>query len=236
MCGRFSITDPDEAMRDLFGYNGPPLDLAPRFNVAPTQSVPVVRLNDSGKRAMASLRWGLVPSWAKDLGIGAKMINARAETVAEKPAFRAAAKARRCLVPANGFYEWMAPASAETGAKKQPWRIILGKPEHPRPFAFAGLWERWRDPAAGREAPPIDTFAIVTTAAAPAIAHIHDRMPVMLRRREDLEAWLDCAGHPPAAVLPLLAPYAGDDLAAYPVSTKVNHARYDGPDCIAPAG
>ncbi|MCW5771684.1 MAG: SOS response-associated peptidase [Rhodospirillaceae bacterium] len=230
MCGRFSITDPDEAMRDLFGYKGPLLDFAPRFNVAPTQSVPVVRLNESGKRAMATLRWGLVPSWAKELGIGAKMINARAETVAEKPAFRAAFKSRRCLVPANGFYEWKAE-----GGKKQPYRVILGKPAHPLPFAFAGLWERWRDPAAAKDAPPIDTFTIVTTDAAPAIAHIHDRMPVMLRRREHLEAWLDSAGRPAEAVKDLLAPYAGDDLFAYPVSAKVNNARYDGPDCVAPA-
>ena len=227
MCGRFSITDPDEALRALFGYNGPPLDMAPRYNVAPTQSVPVVRLGENGARAIAQLRWGLVPAWAKEIGIGARMINARAETVAEKPAFRAAMKARRCLVPADGFYEWQGVAG-----KKQPYRITIAGG---RPFAFAGLWERWRDPAGPKDAAPVETFAIVTTAAAPAIARIHERMPVMLTQREDLEAWLDAAANPPDKVQKLLAPYAGQDLAAEAVSTKVNNARYDGPDCIASA-
>jgi putative SOS response-associated peptidase YedK len=230
MCGRFSITDPDEALRDLFGYNGPPLDLAPRYNVAPTQSVPVVRVNEQGQRGIALLRWGLVPYWAKDLRIGAKMINARAETVAKQSAFRDALKARRCLVPADGFYEWEAD-----GAVKQPYRVVIGDPAHPRPFAFAGLWERWRDRAKPRDAEPLESFTIITTDAAPAIARIHDRMPVMLRRREDLEAWLDVANHPPAEVQKLLKPYAGADLAAIAVSAKVNNARYDAPDCIAPA-
>ena len=233
MCGRFLITDPDEALRDLFGYNGPPLEFAPRYNVAPTQSVPVVRLNEAGQRGIALLRWGLVPSWAKEIGIGAKMINARAETLAEKPAFSAAAKSRRCLVPADGFYEWK-PAQEKEG-KKQPYRIVLGDPAHPTAFAFAGLWERWRDPAKPKDTPPLETFTIVTTEAAPAIAHIHARMPVMLRRREDVEAWLDCANHPPETVQRLLAPYAGSEFAAVAVSTKVNNARYDSADCVAAA-
>jgi putative SOS response-associated peptidase YedK len=176
------------------------------------------------------LRWGLVPYWAKDLRIGAKMINARAETVATLPAFREAYRARRCLVPADGFYEWKAEGKA-----KHPYRVVIGDPAHPKPFAFAGLWERWRERGQPKDAPPVESFTIVTTAAAPAIAHIHDRMPVMLRRREDLEAWLDTAHHPPERVAPLLAPYAGDDLAAIAVSAKVNNARYDEPDCIAAA-
>lgn len=230
MCGRFLITDPDDALRDLFGYNGPPLDFAPRYNVAPTQSVPAVRLNEACQRGIALLRWGLVPSWAKEIGIGAKMINARAETLAEKPALRAACKARRCLIPSDGFYEWK-----PEGGKKQPYRVVLGDPARAKPFAFAGLWERWRDPAKPKDAPPLETFTIVTTDAAPAIAHIHARMPVMLRRREDVEAWLDCANNPPEAVKRLLAPYAGPDLAAIAVSTKVNNARYDGADCATAA-
>src|SRR5262245_7413275 len=184
MCGRFSITDPDEALRALFGYNAPPLDLAPRYNVAPTQSVPVVRLNREGKRAIATMRWGLIPYWAKDAKIGAKMINARAETVGSNSAFKMAFKTRRCLVLADGFYEWQ-QAQAKKGVTKQPYRVVLGDASHARPFAFAGLWERWRDPAAGKDAPPLDSFTIITTDAAPAIAHIHDRMPVMLSRREE---------------------------------------------------
>lgn len=230
MCGRFTITDPDEALRALFGYNGPPVDMAPRYNMAPTQSVPAVRLNESGGRGIAMLRWGLIPSWAKEAKIGAKMINARADMVAEKPAFRSAFKARRCLIPADGFYEWKAE-----GKVKQPWRIVLGDPARPTPFAFAGLWEHWRDPAAGKGAPPVETFTIITTDAAPAIAPIHHRMPVMLTRREDLDAWLDAARTPPEAALKLLKPYAAADIAAAAVSRKVNNARYDGPDCVAPA-
>jgi len=229
MCGRFIITDPDQGMSALFGYNGPPLGMAPRYNVAPTQSVPVVRLNARGGRGMAKLRWGLVPAWAKDVKIGAQMINARAETVTEKPAFRAAFKTRRCLIPADGFYEWKAD-----GKTKQPYRVVLGDPARPRPFAFAGLWERWHDPAAAQDAPPLETFTVITVDAAPAIAHIHHRMPVMLTRREDLEAWIDITRSAETA-LALLKPHAAADIAAGAVSLKVNNARYDEPDCAAPA-
>ena len=229
MCGRFLISDPEQGMIALFGYNGPPLDMVARYNVAPTQSVPVVRLNELGGRGIAKLRWGLIPSWAKDAKIGAQMINARAETVTEKPAFRAAFKSRRCLIPADGFYEWKAE-----GKIKQPYRVVLGDPAQPRPFAFAGLWERWRDPAAAKDTPPLETFTIITVDAAPAIAHIHHRMPVMLTRREDLEAWLDATRSAEAA-LALLKPYAAADIAAGAVSLKVNNARYDGPDCVTPA-
>jgi putative SOS response-associated peptidase YedK len=230
MCGRFSITDPDEALRELFGYNGPPLDLAPRYNVAPTQIVPAVRLSEGGGRGIAQLRWGLIPWWAKEAKIGAKMINARAETVATNSAFRDAFTARRCLIPADGFYEWKIEGKA-----RQPWRVVLGDPTKPRHFAFAGLWERWRDPAAAKDAPRIESFTIVTTDAAPAIAHIHDRMPIMLNERDALEAWLDPAKTPPESALKLLKPYGGADLKAFLVSSKVNDWRYDGPDCVVPA-
>lgn len=239
MCGRFSITDPDEALRALFGYNGPPMDFPPRFNVAPTQSVPVVRLNHEGKRAIAPMRWGLIPFWAKDMKIGAKMINARAETIATQPAFREAFGARRCLILADGFYEWNTRVKVPKGGTKQPYRVVIGGEAangaiRARPFVFAGLWERWRDRAQGKEAPPVDSFTIVTTAAAPAIAHIHERMPVMLTRREDFEAWLDPEKTPPAEAQKLLKPYAGADLAVYPVSPKINDHRNDDPDCAAP--
>jgi putative SOS response-associated peptidase YedK len=239
MCGRFSITDPDEALRALFGYNGPPMDFAPRYNIAPTQDVPVVRLNHEGKRAITKMRWGLVPFWAKDLKIGAKMINARAETLATQPAFREAFKARRCLVLADGFYEWNTTVKVPKGQKKQPYRVVIGVEDakgalRARPFAFAGLWERWRDRAQGKDAPPVDSFTIITTDAAPAIAHIHDRMPVMLNRREDFEAWLDAEKTPPAEAQKLLKPYAGADLAVYPVTPKVNDYRYDEPESVVP--
>ena len=234
MCGRFSITDPDEALRALFGYNGPPMVFAPRYNVAPTQMVPVVRFNSEGKRAIAPMRWGLIPFWAKDMKIGAKMINARAETLATQPAFREAFKVRRCLVLADGFYEWHTAAPVAKGAKKQPYRVVIGDSERARPFAFAGLWERWRDRAAGKDAPPVDSFTIITTNAVPAIADIHDRMPVMLNRREDFELWLDAAHHPAAEAQKLLKPYAGADLAVFPVSPKVNDYRYDEPDAVQP--
>lgn len=229
MCGRFTITDPEDAIRRLFGYDGPPLGLIPRYNVAPTQIVPVVRVSEAGKRGIAMLRWGLVPGWAKDLGAGAKMINARADTVAEKPAFRAAYKARRCLIPADGFYEWQEVPGAPSKAKKQPYRILR---QEAAPFAFAGLWERWRDPAGAADTPAIETFTIITTDAAPSIAAIHHRMPVMLTRPEQFAVWLGTAAGDPAA---LLAPYDGNDLTTVAVSTKVNNARHDAPDCLDPA-
>ena len=248
MCGRFSITDPDEALRALFGYNGPPMDFAPRYNVAPTQSVPVVRLNHEGKRTIVAMRWGLVPFWAKDVKIGAKMINARSETIATQPAFREAFKARHCLVLADGFYEWNTSVKVPKGGMKQPYRIVIGERRgdpplagaaatgavRARPFVFAGLWERWRDRAQGKDAPPVDSFTIITTSAAPAIAHIHDRMPVMLNRREDFEAWLDAEKTPPAEAQKLLKPYAGADLVVYPVTPQVNNYRYEEPDSVVP--
>ena len=234
MCGRFSITDPDEALRALFGYNGPQMDFAPRYNVAPTQDLPVVRLNSEGKRAITKMRWGLVPFWAKDVKIGAKMINARSETIATQPAFREAFKTRHCLVLADGFYEWNTRVKVPKGGTKQPYRIVIGDRSRARPFAFAGLWERWRDRAADKDAPPIDTFTIITTDAAPAIAHIHERMPVMLNRREDFEAWLDAEKTPPAQAHKLLKPYAGPDLAVYPVTPKINNYRYEEPGSVCP--
>lgn len=226
MCGRYSLIDPNEAMRQLFDYEGPPLDLAPRYNIAPTQNVPVIRLGRHGGFALTSMRWGLIPSWAKEASIGAKMINARAETVAEKPSFRAALAKRRCLVPADGFYEWK-----QEGGPKQPWRAEM--PDR-KPFAFAGLWERWHDPAAGAEAPPILSFAIVTTEAAGVPAGVHHRMPVILSR-EQYRPWIDAEHVPGEAVLSFLAQGLGAALAVRPVSPHVNNARHDDPACIAAA-
>ncbi len=221
MCGRYSLTTPTEAMRQLFLFDNLP-NLEPRYNIAPTQSAPVVRRDGAGGgRTLALLRWGLVPSWAKEIAIGARMINARAETVAEKPAFRAAFRERRCLVAADGFYEWQ-----KTADGKQPWRIC---PTDRGPFAFAGLWERWRGPDG-----EVETFTIITTVAGPSLSAIHPRMPVILAA-PDHAAWLAPAT-PPDALKTLLAPFPDDQLAAYRVDHRVGNVRNDDPGLIAPLG
>jgi putative SOS response-associated peptidase YedK len=222
MCGRYSITTPVEGLRRLFRFVGPIPNLPPRYNVAPTQQVPIVRLaGNDGAREIAQVRWGLIPFWAKDAAIGSKMINARAEGIAEKPAFRAALKSRRCLVLADGFYEWQA-----TPGRKVPWRITLKDGE---PFAFAGLWERWEKAPDGV---PVESCTIVTTSANPLLRPLHDRMPVILAT-DDYPAWLgeDAA----RAVTELLRPYPSGAMRAYRVSTAVNSVRNDGPECIAAA-
>lgn len=208
MCGRYTLTGPLEGVRQLFDFIEQP-NLAPRANIAPTHEVPVVRLGDDGKRHLVLLRWGLVPSWAKEASIGARLINARGETVAAKPSFRRAFADRRCLVPADGFYEW----KTEQGAK-QPYRIALADGG---PFAFAGLWECWRDPEAGSE---LETFSIITTEATPDLAVIHSRMPVILDPG-DFASWLDPATAP-EALQSLLKPYDGAPMSAYRVSRAVN--------------
>ena len=219
MCGRYSLTTPTEAMRQVFLFDSLP-NLEPRYNIAPTQSAPVVRFDTAaGARVLSLLRWGLVPSWAKEIGIGARMINARAETVAEKPSFRAAFRARRCLVAADGFYEWQ-----KTAAGKQPWRICL---VDRGPFAFAGLWERWRGPDG-----EVETFAIITTEASPGIHAIHPRMPVILAP-PDHAAWLTPTT-PPDRLKAMLAPCQDDQLTAYRVDRRVGNVRNDEPTLIEP--
>lgn len=221
MCGRYSITTPVEAMRDVFGFVDPPRNLPPRYNAAPTQALPVIREVRTGERELASLHWGLIPRWARDRTIAAKLINARGETVDEKPSFREAFRQRRCLVPADAFYEWKSK-----GAVKQPYRVHL---PNDRLFAFAGLWETWR-PA--KSDPHIESFTIVTTDASPEIAEIHHRMPVILP--EDAYAgWLSPESDS-SALKSLLVPYQGEIL-AHPVGLAVNNVRNDGPECAAPA-
>jgi putative SOS response-associated peptidase YedK len=229
MCGRFLLSTPVEALREAFGFVEQP-NLAPRYNIAPTQDVPVIRQRrqPAGERTLQMLRWGLVPSWAPSLAGGAKMINARAETITAKPAFRDAFARRRCLVPADGFYEWR-PGDAT----KQPYLIAA---RDGRPLAFAGLWERWSVPreADGIEStesrsegkrPYIDSFTIVTTDANACLTPLHHRMPVILAAA-DRDAWLDPASSP-VALLPLLRP-ASDDLLHYvPVDRRVNNVRND---------
>ncbi len=208
MCGRYTLTSPLEGVRQLFDFIERP-NLAPRYNIAPTQDVAAVRLGDDGKRHLVLLRWGLIPSWAKDAAIGARLINARAESVAEKPSFRRAFAKRRCLLPADGFYEW----KTEKGAK-QPYRITLADA---RPFAFAGLWEAWQDRDAGEA---VETCSIITTDATPALAAIHGRMPVILDP-DAFAPWLDPDASP-GDLQTLLKPYDGGPLVAYRVSPRVN--------------
>lgn len=225
MCGRYSLTTPIDAMRDLFQIDALP-NLPPRYNIAPTQQVLAVRpAAEGGARTFASLRWGLIPGWAKEPSIGSRMINARAETVAEKPAFRAAFRRRRCLIVADGFYEWVTHGKDGPGGKggKQPWRITL---EGGTPFAVAGLWEHWLSP----DGSEIESCTIVTTEAAASIAHLHHRMPVILDP-EDYDVWL---GGAPDAATPLMRPFAGA-LACYPVGTRVNNVRNDDQSVLAPS-
>ena len=215
MCGRYTLTTPLEGLREVFLFEGAP-NLAPRYNIAPTQEVPAVRLGpEDGKRHLVPLRWGLIPSWAKEASIGSRMINARAESVSEKPAFRAAFRQRRCLIPADGFYEWQARPSGP----KQPYHIA--RPEG-GPFAFAGLWERWADRAGGEA---VESFTIVTTEANRGLEAIHHRMPVVLAPA-DHAAWLDpeAAGD---ALQALLRPAPEETFVATPVSTRVNAVRND---------
>jgi putative SOS response-associated peptidase YedK len=198
----------------------------PRYNIAPTQPIAVVRQQAEGdSRELLFCRWGLVPSWARDpKEYAAKCINARAETVADKPAFRAAFRQRRCLIPADGFYEWKALGA---GKKKQPFYFTL---KDSQPFAFAGLWELWHRPG-GDE--PLQTCTILTTDANATVRPVHERMPVFLDPK-DYGRWLDPSRRDPGEMLELLQSYGGE-LVSYPVSTRVNAAQHDDPECIEPA-
>jgi putative SOS response-associated peptidase YedK len=223
MCGRFTIRAPASVIAEQFALFEAPAFTA-RFNIAPAQQVPVIRrrsgsvLHGKGLE-LAWLRWGLIPGWAKDAAIGARLINARAETAAEKPAFRAAMRRRRCLVVADGFYEWR-----QTGRAKQPYFIGLADD---RPFAFAGVWESWE----GAEHTMIETCTILTTDANELIRPVHDRMPVILPPA-DYAAWLDPAVEDPRPLAPLLAPYPSEAMRAYPVGDFVNSPAHDSPQCV----
>ena len=219
MCGRYVITSTPEAIRALFRYQELP-NFPPRFNVAPSQPIPIVRLAD-GKRQFALVRWGLLPSWVKDPKTFTLLINARGELVIDKPAFRAAMKRRRCLVPADGFYEWQAG-----GSRKQPYFIRL---KSGQPMAFAGLWECWTGPN-GEE---LETAAIVTTEANRALGHIHDRMPVILAP-DAFDLWLNCAEVDAQTAAALIAPAPDSLFEAYPVSTDVNRVANDNAKLVEP--
>ncbi|MSP83723.1 MAG: SOS response-associated peptidase [Alphaproteobacteria bacterium] len=219
MCGRFTIRTRPDALARAAGIGQMDIDFHPRFNLAPTQPVLAFRVAGGGAEA-AYLRWGLIPSWAKDAAIGARMINARGETLAEKPSFRAAFRQRRCVVAADGFYEWR-----KIGGAKQPWFIRL---RGDRPFGLAGLWERWRDPGGAA----LETCTIVTTAANSLVATVHERMPVLLAD-EAIARWL-APGFDAEALGSLIAPYPTDAMEAYPVSTRVNSPANDDATLVAP--
>ncbi len=222
MCGRFTLRTPAHALAEAFGVRDLP-NLRPRYNVAPTQDVAAVRRAGAG-RELVLLRWGLIPRWAKDPSIGNRMINARAETVAEKPAFRAAFRDRRCLVAADGFYEWRkAP-----GGKKHPYHIRL---KSDAPFAIAGLWERWRAPA-GEVA---ESGTLNPPDATELVRPIHERMPVILPPAAH-DAGLDSAPPSTAALEALMGPYPADEMTAVPVGTLVNNPRNDDPACVEATG
>ena len=223
MCGRFARKSTQEVLADWFGVELEDMPwFAPSFNVAPQSTQPIVRLNrDCGNREFALLRWGLVPFWAKDAKFGYSTINARAEEAASKPAFREALKKRRCLVPADAFYEWMKP----NAKLKIPYAIALTSGE---PCAFAGLWESWRPP----EGPPLETFTILTTDPNEVTEPFHNRMPVILEPK-DYDRWLE-PGDPNRAPIDLLRPYPADRMHAWPVSDRVGNVRNNDPALIEP--
>jgi putative SOS response-associated peptidase YedK len=216
MCSRYFLDADGNIIAYAFRV---PVDgrVGRRFNIAPTQDAPVIRMV-GGAREAAMLRWGLVPAWAKELKAGTRMINARCEGIEAKPAFRDAVQARRCVVPASGFFEWQAVAG-----RKQPWAVTLPGREL---IAFAGLWERWR-PSGGE---PVETFTIVTTDANEQVARIHDRMPVILPR-EAIDAWLTAPG---AEACALLKPWTGP-LELRAVGPHVSNVRNEGPECLEDA-
>ncbi len=222
MCGRFTLTVDPADLQDAFPEFTFPGQFAARFNIAPTQPVLVIPNDGTGKADF--FVWGLIPSWAKDPTIGARMINARAETLAEKPAFRAAFRYRRCLVLADGFYEWQ----AQVGSKvKIPHYIRL---KSGRPFAFAGLWEDWHAPDGSQ----VKSATIITTQPNELIARLHNRMPVILPPNVHSQ-WLDLAPQSPDRLQSLLVPYPAAEMEAYPVSTLVNSPGNDRAECVLPA-
>lgn len=218
MCGRFDLHLPKELLEEIFGISIT-LDLRPRYNISPTQEIAVIRTNPDRIRQLDLLRWGLIPPWAKDPVIGSRMINARSETVHEKPTFRSAFKHRRCVIPANGFYEWK-----EAEGRKKPLYV---KMKDNNPMIFAGLWDNWK-PEEGEE---IESCSILTTSSNDLITPLHDRMPVILDIK-DVDLWLDPHITVPEPLKSLFKPYPSVKMEIYPVSDMVNSPKYDGPQCI----
>lgn len=219
MCGRFAFYSPSEATAALFGARGS-VDITPRYNIAPTQDIAAIRIGEDGEKELVTFRWGLIPSWAKDPAIGNRMINARAETVAEKPSFRAAYKKRRCLVLADGFYEW----HKEQSGPKTPYFITRADDQ---PMAFAGLWENWHDKETGAD---IQTATVITMPATPFMTALHHRMPVVLDTAVT-DSWL--AGD--NELLDFAAEFS-PELKAWPVDRRVNSPKNEGDELIAAIG
>jgi putative SOS response-associated peptidase YedK len=219
MCGRFVLTANPEVIQTAFDLTTMPPIMSPRFNVAPTQ--PVAVISNENPHELTFYKWGLIPSWSKDASIGSKMINARSESAAEKPSFRSAFKRRRCIIPADGFYEWR-----QHGGEKTPMFIHM---KGQKVFGIAGLWEVWHSPDGGE----IRTCSILTTDANDFMQTIHNRMPVILHK-EDYNLWLSPDEEPTPVLQELMKPYSGDELTAYAVSKMVNKPGNDTPDLIQP--
>lgn len=223
MCGRFVLKSSHDEIASQFGLTSAgQLTTGPHYNIAPSTEIAVIRSNETGKRELAGLRWGLIPPWAKDSKRGTFPINARAETCATKPMFRNALRKRRCLIPADGFYEW-----GTIDGRKQPFYFHM---LDDRPFAFAGLWERWKG-----DGQTIDSCAIIVGTANELLQPIHDRMPIILEPN-DYDLWLNPEITDAELLTPLLKPYPADEMAAYPVSTRVNSPRNDYAELIQSIG
>jgi putative SOS response-associated peptidase YedK len=234
MCGRFRLSKTDKEVMKQFGVEIDP-DYSPRYNISPSQQVRVMKLaDDSGAARSATVamqmhiqRWGLVPHWAKDVKIGYKMINARSETILEKPSFRTAFKKRRCLIPADGFYEWKKDGDSNSKAK-QPFHFGM---KDDSLFAFAGIWEQWKAP----EGAVLETCAILTTSPNELVADVHDRMPVILPASQ-YALWLTAEAERVERLQELLVPYPAEEMKKYPVSSVVNSPKNDMAACAAAAG
>ena len=221
MCGRFTLTADPAELQDSFGGAIFPKKFAPRFNIAPSQ--PLLAIPNDGANTATFFIWGLIPMWAKDPSIGNRLINARGETVAEKPSFRGSFKYKRCLILADGFYEWKSNPDKKT---KTPYFIHM---KDRKPFAFAGLWDSWENP----DGSSIKTCTIITTEPNELMSPIHNRMPVILHTR-NYAKWLDTSPQTPENLLPLIQPFPADDMAAYPVSTLVNKPSNDSAELVVP--
>jgi putative SOS response-associated peptidase YedK len=222
MCGRFSRHRRDEIVERFLPFEGEYPDLAASYNVAPTQQVIAFRSNEEGRRVVTTLRWGLIPSWAKDASISAHTSNARAETLLEKPSFKTAFRNRRCIIPADGFYEW-----SREGKEKIPWYFGLASGE---PLGLAGLWDKWRNP----EGNIVESCTIITTTPNELLGKFHNRMAAILRP-DEFDVWLDPKSTRGEDVAHLLRPFPADDMIAYRVSKFVNNVRNNSDECIAPS-